>query len=429
MHLIKKWKNREKGSLLENTVMLYILQFTNMFLGLVTVPYQTRIFEAEVYGLVSVALSVMMYFQLLMDFGFILSAVAKISRHRENPEIVNHVFTCVTLAKCLFFLVSLLAVGIFILPNLEGMGMKLLYLFALLSVATNSFLPDYLYRGLERMSVITMRTVMIKLVFTVSIFLFLKTKEQFYYVPMFTTIANLGAIVFVYWHVFAKMKIHFCRVTARDVFREIKESFWFFVSKISSTVYSSTNTLILGVADPSGGLAAMYAAPADKIITPARNMISPISDSFYPHMVKNKNFKLIKKTLLIFEPIILAGCALVFVLAPWICNLAFDESFSQAYVALRALLPVVVLTLPNYILGFPTLGAMGLAKYANISTVFSTVIHVIGLCIVYFTGHLSLVTLCLLTSFTELLVLLFRVIVIYKNRDKLRPEEEKSSDD
>ncbi len=31
MNLIKKWKEREKGSFIENAVMLYILQFSNMF--------------------------------------------------------------------------------------------------------------------------------------------------------------------------------------------------------------------------------------------------------------------------------------------------------------------------------------------------------------------------------------------------------------
>ena len=91
MNLIKKWKEREKGSFIENAVMLYILQFSNMFLGLVTVPYQTRIMGAEIFGKLNVAAAIMMYFQLLMDFGFILSAVAKISRHRDDPQVLSKV--------------------------------------------------------------------------------------------------------------------------------------------------------------------------------------------------------------------------------------------------------------------------------------------------------------------------------------------------
>lgn len=422
MNLIQKWKNRQRGSLVENTIMLYILQFANMFVGLITVPYQTRILGKEIYGKLGVANSIMMYFQLLMDFGFILSAVAKISKHRDEPQIVSKVFSCVTCAKLLFFGVSLTVVGAFILPGLPDNLMRLMYFFCLLNVATNSLLPDYMYRGLEKMSVITVRTVMIKIFFAIMIFLFLKDREQYYMVPMFLAIGNLGAIVFVYWHLFRKVGVRFCRVTVMDVFLEIRDSFWFFISKIASTVYSSANTILLGYMDPTGALAGIYSAPADKIITPARNMLAPLSDSLYPHMIKHKNFKLIRKALLLLMPVILLGCGVVFIFAEPICTVFFGQEFRDSAWALRALLPVVVFTLPNYILGFPTLGAMGLAKYANLSTVFCTVIHLINLSIAYFTGCLNMLTLCLLTSLTEFLVLAFRVIVIFRHRRLLRPD-------
>ena len=40
---IKEKIQRHRGGLLENTVMLYILQFSNMALGLVTQGYQMRV--------------------------------------------------------------------------------------------------------------------------------------------------------------------------------------------------------------------------------------------------------------------------------------------------------------------------------------------------------------------------------------------------
>lgn len=48
----------------------------------------------------------------------------------------------------------------------------LLYELYFLWVFINSFLPDYLYRGLEEMSIITYRTVAIKFFFTAMIFVF-----------------------------------------------------------------------------------------------------------------------------------------------------------------------------------------------------------------------------------------------------------------
>lgn len=41
MGLKEKWRARQRHSLLENTVMLYILQFSNMALGMLTQGYKT----------------------------------------------------------------------------------------------------------------------------------------------------------------------------------------------------------------------------------------------------------------------------------------------------------------------------------------------------------------------------------------------------
>ena len=46
--------------------------------------------------------------------------------------------------------------------------------------------------------------------------------------------------------------------------------------------------------------------------------------------------------------------------------------------ALRLLIPVAVFCFPNYVLGYPTMGAMGLAKFANISVVFGTFVYLPG---------------------------------------------------
>ena len=65
---------------------------------------------------------------------------------------------------------------------------------------------------------------------------------------------------------------------------------------------------------------------------------------------------------------------------------------------------------------WPTLGAMGLAKYANIAVVFGTAVYLLGALLLWFTVGINLVTLCLLTSVTEGSILAFRLVVIVKNR-------------
>ena len=111
---IKEKIQRHRGGLLENTVMLYILQFSNMALGLVTQGYQMRVLGVELIGVLGAAQYATNFFQILIDFGFIYSATAKVSRFREDKNVLNKVLTCVILAKALFMALSFLILFVFI---------------------------------------------------------------------------------------------------------------------------------------------------------------------------------------------------------------------------------------------------------------------------------------------------------------------------
>ena len=72
-----------KQVLLQNTFMLYLLTFSNYFLSLVVVPYETRILGPTVYGTLGAATAIMVYFQLVIDFGFLLSGTQEVARSRD----------------------------------------------------------------------------------------------------------------------------------------------------------------------------------------------------------------------------------------------------------------------------------------------------------------------------------------------------------
>ena len=190
---------------------------------------------------------------------------------------------------------KLLILFAFIAPSLPDLGQVLVYAFYLVSVCTYALLPDFMYRGLEQMATITVRAVAIKFFATMMIFLFVHQPGDYYMVPLFTAIGNVGAIVFVYWHLFSKVGIHFCRVSWRQVWEELKESSQFFLSKVASSINSNLNGILLN--SMAGATATGLYTNADKIIGAARSGMSPIADSLYPHMMKHRNFSLIKKAI------------------------------------------------------------------------------------------------------------------------------------
>ena len=225
----------------------------------------------------------------------------------------------------------------------------------------------------------------------------------------------------VYLHLKRKMGIGFCRVTLREVFSTLRDSLPFFYSRIATTVYTATNTIVLNIISGTGAVTGYYTS-ADKLITTAKSGMSPISDSMYPYMVKNRDFRLIRKSLMLLMPLILVGCVVVGIFARPLCSWFFGPEFADAAHVLRVMLPVVVVILPSYILGFPTLSPMGLAKHANYSTIVGSVFYLVVMVILFATNHVSMVTLGLLTSATEVLIFLYRLVVVWHYRDRMRPD-------
>ena len=412
----------KRGVLLKNTMMLYVLQFSTYFFSFIVVPYETRVLGPEIYGLVGAAAAAMVYFQNVIDFGFILSGTEDAALHREDRRYLSGLFTSVTLAKLFLAVVSAAVLMVLCRCIAVWGGHTLFYFLYFLSVFLASLMPDYLYRGLEQMEVITVRAVCIKAFFTVMIFVLLRDASQYYLIPVLNIIGNGAAFLGVYVHLKRKLGIGFCPVRVGEVAGVLRRSLPFFYSRVATTVYTATNTVVLNIISGTGAVTGYYTG-ADKLITTAKSGMSPISDSMYPYMVKNRDFKLVKKTLKVLMPLIVLGCIVVGIFAEPLCVWFLGAEYADSAKVLRVMLPVVVVILPSYILGFPTLSPMGLAKHANYSTIVGSVFYIAAMIVLFAANHVTMLTLGLLTSATEILIFLYRLIVVWHYRGRMVPRQ------
>ena len=402
---------------MKNTVMLYILTFSNYFFGLITVPYQTRILSPEVYGVVSFAQAFAVYIQLILDFGFILSSTEDIAKNREDKHKQSQILSAVVWCKLILGVICFAVVSVLCLSVERIKSNALLFMLFFFYTLFNSMLPDFLYRGNEKMSAITYRTVAVKLFFTICIFVFLKDKSQSYLIPTFYALGAIGSCIWTYIDVYKNLGVKFVKVKASYVWYTMKRSSSFFLSRIATTVYGAANTLILGFWLPAGSALLGYYTSAEKLMTTARSAFSPIADSLYPYMVKNKNFKLVKKIMFLLMPIIFVGCLVLWLIAEPFCLLVLGEEYAASAQILRIFIPVIFITLPTYVFGFPVLSPMGLTKYANYSIFAGTGFHVIGLVVLFATSNISSLNLATLTLITEIIILFFRIAIVFKNRN------------
>lgn len=411
-------KQKEVRTVFTNTLMLYIMKISGYIFPLLTFPYLTRVLGAENYGIMAFANSAMTYFQLLVDFGFLLSATRECSLNRSNKVKLDEIFSSVLQAKTAISALGFVVIVIMCYTVDSFAECRLFMLFSYISVFLSVFIPDYLFRGLENMSSITYRTIIAKIIYTVLIFLVVHSPSDYYLVPLLTAASNLFIVIWSWWFVVKKFDIHYHLVSLAKTINAIRESSIFFISRIATTAYSASNVFVLGLIFSPTAMGPFGAA--NSLITNARGMFSPISDSLYPYMVSKKNYKLLKIILLVTFPLILGGTAFLYVFADFIINILCGSGYENAVPIFRAMLPLMIITLPIYLFGFPMLGAMDMMKEANLTVIYAAVFHIIGLCFLYAIGHLSFIPVAILTCCSEMVVLTTRVIYIFIGKRRIK---------
>ena len=83
----------------KNTSMLYLMNIAKMIFPLVTLPYLTRVLTVDCYAIVAYVKAVMQYVQIVLMFGFTLSATKDIVNAAEDKQKIGAITGGVLEAK------------------------------------------------------------------------------------------------------------------------------------------------------------------------------------------------------------------------------------------------------------------------------------------------------------------------------------------
>lgn len=403
---------RPINQVFKNTAMLFIFNIAKIIFPFVTLPYLTRTLSTDTYGSVAYIKTVMNYMQIIVDFGFVLSATKDIVNVKGDKEKLGLVIGDTMLARIVMGIIGfvILVILTLFIPILRN---NMLYtLLSYVVVFESIFLMDFLFRGIEKMHIITIRFVLMKIVSTILTFILVKNDSNMILIPILDILSSLLAIILVFYEIFKlKLKIRFSNL--KNALKSLKDSFVYFLSNVASTSFNALSTLIIGIKISPTEVA--YWSVCMQIIGSIQACYSPISDGIYPEMIRTKNWNLIKKVIKVMLPIVSIGCITCFCLSKFILNVLGGKEYLVATHVFRLLIPSLFFSFFSFMFGWPSLGAIGKAKEVTTSTITSILINVLLLIVLIVTDSFTLINIAIVRSVVELILCSFRFYFCKKN--------------
>ncbi len=402
----------KNSNLAHNILNLFIIEGANSLLPIIALPFLYRMLGGEMYGVVASAYSFFLFTNVVIDFGFNLSATREVSLSYNNASNLNIIVSKTLISKALITVVTLVIGAIIIenIPNFKPYH-HIFYLMMGIPIGT-CFFPVWFFQGIEKMGYMTLTTTLSKLLSFVPMFFIVRGPEDVSWVSLFYSLGYVSSSVICLFILRYKFNVKYIKTSFADIKNALLSSAPFFLSRASATLYGVSNTVLLGIF--CGPLIAGYYDISQKIISAFTALVSPIVTALYPFMIKNRNIIVFKK-ILITGIVIGIVCYLVFlILAPWLLEFFFAESNPITITTFRLLSICVLFVIPSYLLGYPFLAALGHTHYTNNTVIIAGFMYAVTILLVYFLGTFSIYFAACLYVSCELLVFIFRIIGVNK---------------
>ncbi len=411
-----KFRSEDNKRLLSNFFSLAILQGANYILPLITLPYLVRVLGVENYGLLAFAGATVAYFGVLTDYGFNLTATREISIHRENKEKVVEIFSSVMTIKFLLMFLSLFLLSILVFSFEKFSKDAFIYFLAFGTIIGQVLFPVWFFQGMERMKYITYLNILAKSIFTVAVFVFVQKQDDYWVVPLLTSIGFIIAGVLSLRLIKKEFHIRFKKQKYNTLKYYFEDGWHIFIANFAGNFYRNFNTIVLGLL--TNNTLVGYYSIAEKLIKIIQMLQNIVGNVMFPFVSKkiseNKNYfyelnqKYIKYIISIYLFVVMA----TFLTAPFIVHLISGEYQANTILDLKIMSIVILIGGLNYYYGVLGLVSMGYKKEFSKAIVITGMFNVfLSTALVYFLKDVG-ASLSLVASES---ILLITIIYFIKN--------------
>jgi O-antigen/teichoic acid export membrane protein len=406
--------DRLNSPFFKNLTNLSIVEFINIAVPFIILPYLLRVIGKEYYGLVIFAQAVISYFLILQNFGINTYAVKEVSLIKNNKRKLNSLVSNVFVFKIALFFFSFLLLFLLVSVFPYFKEIKLLLFLTMWICFFDVIFPKWYFQGLERMKYITYVFVVSKLGSLFLIIFFVKEPNDYILIPIIygvsSIIAGLGSLVIL----FKIDRVNFLFPKISDLKILMQRSNTFFISEAAVAVFANSNKVIIGSVLGMNELA--YYDLADKIVSVFKHVpLNIVRNSIYPRVVITKNMNIVKNTTLIMGAYSIIVIVFIMIFASSIVNIIGGIEMSNSSNILK-LFSISIFTthISNY---YITIGlwSFGYEKVFKNLMIYSTLVFLALFVLIWQLKMINIYSITILPIIVDV-YLIFHTYYIYKQK-------------
>ena len=340
-----------KNKSIQNFLFLAIIQSSNILITIISMPLLIQGIGVDQFGLVNLALSVIILLNIMVGFGYNLSAPREVAINQQNKVALSHIVSNIFSAKILMASIASLAIIIGVFGFNLFQEYQAILLYSLMLLFSEATLPLWFFQGMEKMKLVSIANIFSKLLFLMGIVLFIHHPEQSKWVNFmmgfFGLLVNL--VLLGYVHIFQEIKFYKPQFSA--IWTSLKENILFFFSNLTGYISVNGGLIIFSFFVGSQTLG-MYSL-AERVVMVLRIFPPMVVQALLPHATKlyRKDAGSFYRFLrMVYLRVLLGGAliaTLTYLSAPWVIRILSRSELDESVMYLQFLSPVLFLSCLN----------------------------------------------------------------------------------
>lgn len=268
----------KQKSISKNYLYNLFYQILVIVMPLITTPYLSRVLGAEAIGIYSYTLSIATYFILFGTLGISLYGQREIAYVQEDDKKRS-----ITFWEILFLKIITMTISIFIFWVTYGMHgqYKIYYRILVIELISQCIDISWFFQGIEEFKKTVIRNSIVKLIFAICIFMFVKSPNDL--IKYIVIIA--GANLFGNMSLWIYIPKYIQKVAIKDlhVFKHLKPTILLFIPQIAVQIYTVLDRTMLGIIIEDKSEVGFY-EQAQKVVKLLLTLITSLGTVMVPRM-------------------------------------------------------------------------------------------------------------------------------------------------